>query len=371
MHTMDLFTLRNLRSRAASAENPDALPGAGGTANDGHKGAPCIWPLSAGKTYTLLDVDGPGRVRHIWMTFPPGRPTHLRNLILRMYWDGAEFPSVEAPVGDFFGVAHGRQRPFTSDYVAMQSGKGLNCWIPMPFARHARITVENDSGEDVRLFFYQVDFTLGDEFTPDTGYFHARFRRENPCPIGTDYELLSTAGRGVYLGTVLGVRSLFTEAWWGEGEMKFYVDSDTTHPTICGTGTEDYMGSAWGLVEVSTPQQGAPLVDKEAALFSLYRFHGRDPIYFQDRLRVTIQQIGYGETAKAKAFYGDDFRHWDVAGDVPGNPTSYFPRRDDYSSVAYWYQTPAVPASAEPFPDRALRSADIGGDQAAPKRDDQ
>ena len=350
--------LQNLQSRAACAENPHGQKGAGGAANNGRKGAPCVWPFHAGMTHTLLETDGPGMVRHIWITVPPGNVMHMRNLILRMYWDHSPHPSVEVPLGDFFGVAHGRQRAFTSDFVYMQSGKGLNCWIPMPFAKHARITLENDAGGEVQMLFYQVDYTLGDAITPDTGRFHAQFRRMNPCPFREDYELLSTRGRGVWLGAVIGVRTRFRDAWWGEGEVKFYIDGDTTLPTICGTGSEDYMGSAWGLETVYTPFQGAPLVDNEHGLYSLYRFHGRDPVYFQSDLRVTVQQIGHGETEKARAFYGADFQRWHPGGAPPETDCSYFERSDDWCSVAYWYQLPQA-EKFPPLPGRAARSADL------------
>ena len=364
-----IYLLKNLQSRAACAENPLGLRGAGGAANNGRKGAPCVWPFRAGATHTLLDTEGPGMVRHIWITVKPGHFLHMRNLVLRMFWDHAPHPSVEVPLGDFFGVAHGRQREFVTDFVYMQSGKGLNCWIPMPFAKHARITLENDAGEDVPMLFYQVDYTLGDEVTPDTGYFHAQFRRANPCPLGEDYELLATRGRGVWLGAVIGARALYREAWWGEGEMKFYMDGDTTHPTVCGTGTEDYMGSAWGLQEVATPFQGAPLVDRTNGLYSLYRFHGRDPVYFQDSLRVTIQQIGYGDREKAAAFYGEKFSGWHPAGGAPDTPMCYFERQDDWCSVAYWYQLP----QAEKFsalPGRVARGADLQPDDHVVERAD-
>src|SRR4051794_33701818 len=162
--------------------------------------------------------------------------------------DEQAHPSVEVPLGDFFGIAHGRQRPMQAELVTMQVGKGFNCWIPMPFRSRARITIENDASSDVDMFFYQVDFTLDDPVDADTGIFHAQFRRANPCPMGEDFTILDgVEGRGIYLGTVLGVRSLYEDAWWGEGEVKFYIDGDRDLPTICGTGTEDYMGSAWGL----------------------------------------------------------------------------------------------------------------------------
>lgn len=354
-----IYELKSLSSRAATAENPRAEVGAGGQANNGRKGAPCIWPFVKGTTHVLLDTEGPGMIRHIWCTIPPGQADHLRNVILRIYWDDQDHPSVETPLGDFFGIAHGRQRPLVTDFVSMQSGKGLNCWIPMPFRKRARITVENDSSSDVGMFFYQIDFTLGDELDDNTGYFHAQFRRSNPCPILKDYVILDgVQGRGVYLGTVLGVRSIFRDGWWGEGEVKFYLDGDSDFPTICGTGTEDYMGDAWGLQEVVTPYQGAPLVDWNNGLYSLYRFHAKDPIYFQNDIKVTVQQIGFGSEAKARAHFGEDFHRYPAAGLGPDADQCYFEISEDWSSVAYWYQSlPSVPFPS--LPEAAERTRDI------------
>lgn len=365
------YELKNLRSRSACAENPNAEPGKGGQSNNGRKGSPCITPFNKGETKVLLRQKGPGLIRHIWCTVPPGNPSHMRNLILRMYWDGQTCPSVEVPLGDFFGVPFGRQKEMVTEYVSMQAAKGFNCWIPMPFKSEALITVENDSDSDVRMFFYQIDFTLGDELDENTGYFHAQFRRSNPCPLHEDYTIVDgIKGKGVYLGTVLGVRDLYPESWWGEGEFKFYIDEDKEYPTICGTGTEDYMGSAWGLSEVVTPFQGAPLVDWENRLFSLYRFHIKDPIYFHSALKVTVQQIGFGSTEKAKQHYGAEGSYYHAAG-VQDFETCYFDRSDDYCSVAYWYQT--LPTNPFPvLPDREERSADLSFEQGKdiPKRDD-
>lgn len=361
----------SIRSYAASAENPRAERGAGGQANNGRKGSACVSPFKAGAVHTLLDAEGTGMIRHIWCTVPPGSNTAMRNVIVRMYWDGQEHPSVEAPLGDFFGVAHGRQRNMMSDYVAMQDERGFNCWIPMPFRSRARLTVENDTDEDVDMLFYQVDFTLGDRLDEEAGYFHAQFRRSNPCPLFEDYTILDgVQGSGVYLGTVVGVRSMLQEkTWFGEGEVKFFIDEDDDYPTICGTGLEDYMGSAWGLREVIAPQQGAPLVDYPNALFSLYRFHGKDPIYFRDGLKVAVQQIGYGPRASAKLAYSENAVCYPADG--PEDERCLFERSDDYSSVAYWYQT--LPSRPFPrLPDRAQRTADLLiGEEAGPVRSDR
>ncbi|WP_407271859.1 glycoside hydrolase family 172 protein [Radiobacillus sp. PE A8.2] len=354
-----LYQLKKLRSRAATAENKQAEVGAGGKANNGRKGSPCLENVKPGETHVLLDSKGPGMVRHIWCTLPPGNVQHMRNVIIRMYWDDQKQPSVEVPIGDFFGIAHGRQRNLVSDLIYMQEGKGFNCWIPMPFKKAARITIENDSDSDVPLFFYQIDFTLDDEIDEDTGYFHAQFRRANPCPIHEDFTVLDgVKGKGVYLGTVLGVRSLYTESWWGEGEFKFFIDGDTAFPTICGTGAEDYMGSAWGLEPTVTPYQGAPLVENDNGLYSIYRFHVKDPIYFQEDLKITVQQIGFGDTASAKRHYGEEFVHYRAAGTTIESDTSYFERSDDYCSTAYWYQT--LPTAPFPkFPNQVQRSDDL------------
>lgn len=367
-----IYQLKNLKSRAATAENKKAEVGAGGQSGNGRKGSPCISPLKKGTTYTLLDTKGPGMVRHFWCTLPPGNIDHMRNTIIRMYWDGQEQPSVEVPLGDFFGIAHGRQRNMISDSVGMQEGKGLNCWIPMPFKESALITIENDSDSDVDLYFYQIDFTLGDDINEDTGYFHAQFRRSNPCPMGEDFVIVDgIKGRGVYLGTILGVRSLYQEAWWGEGELKFYIDGDKDYPTICGTGIEDYMGSAWGLEEITTPYQGAPLVDNENGLYSIYRFHSKDPIYFQDDLKLTVQQIAYGSRGKAEKHFGEAFNGYRAAGPPSDNDFCYFDLSDDYCSTAYWYQTlPTTPFPA--FPNREQRTSDLLdlGEEPAVKRTD-
>ncbi|WP_066196241.1 MULTISPECIES: glycoside hydrolase family 172 protein [Gracilibacillus] len=354
-----MYKLKNLKSRAATAENKNAEAGAGGKAGGGRKGSPCISPLKQGETYTLLDTDGPGMVRHIWCTLPPGSIDHMRNVIIRMYWDHQDQASVEVPLGDFFGIAHGRQRNILSSCVTMQDGKGFNCWIPMPFQKHARITIENDATRDVDLFFYQVDFTLGDQVEEDDGYFHAQFRRANPNPLHEDYTIIDgVQGKGVYLGTVLGVRSLYRDAWWGEGELKFFLDGDGKYPTICGTGTEDYIGSAWGLEEIITPYQGVPLADENTGLYSIYRFHVTDPIYFQEDLKVTVQQIAYGSSGKAKEHFGEEYRGYRAAGPPSDNDFAYFDLSDDYCSTAYWYQSlPTAPFPA--LPSKTERSADL------------
>lgn len=311
----DLAKASNLRSRAISAENPTGARGAGGreasALGPGRKGRPCLVSLKPGSTHTLAEIQGPGCIRHVWMTFPL-EPEFLRGLVLRAYWDDRSEPSIECPVGDLFGVAHGRNVPYASLLTAMVEGRGLNTWMPMPFAKSARITVEVDTAKEMSCLFYQVDYTLGDEVDENTGRLCCSFRRENPTRVKEDFAILpQVGGCGRFLGCVVGVRTLF-ENWWGEGELKVYLDGDTDLPTICGTGTEDYILSAWGVGQHANIYQGCPLHRQD--LVSFYRWHVLDPIYFQESIRVTIQQIGWGK---------------------PG----LFERCDDWSAAAFWYQT--------------------------------
>lgn len=355
-----------VQSRSISQENPNGAKGAGGQAGNGRKGAPSLGPLRAGETVTIADVDGPGCIRHIWLTTPPGNPLHDRNLILRCYWDGQTQPSVECPLGDFFGMAHGRRRHFASALTSMPEGRGLSCYYAMPFHQHARITVENDTGEDVPLLFYQIDYTIGDLWNEDCGYFHCQFRRENPTTLRQDYVVLDgVAGRGRFLGGVIGIRTLDAH-WWGEGEFKFYLDGDTDYPTICGTGSEDYAGSAWGLGVHHTLYHGCPLYLHQHengpnrdlnALVSYYRWHILDPIYFHENIRVAVQQMGgaFVNQVRERIERGDMILPTPL---TPDQAFTLFERQDDMSSAAFWYQT----LPTQPFPifsDRALRSISL------------
>ncbi len=363
-----LYELQNIQSRSASAENPKGEKSMGGIAGGGHKGSPCVQWVKPGQVVTLLDVEGCGTVRHIWLTFPPYHPDLYRGLIIRMYWDGQEQPSVEAPVGDFFGIAHMRYRQMSTELTSFQASNGLNCFIPMPFRKSARITVENDSDRTFSVLFYQVDFTLGDKHPKEMGYFHAQFRRSNCHPFHSDYVILDgIKGRGRYLGTVLGVRSVcLPEQWWGEGEVKMYFDGES-QPTICGTGAEDYVGCAWGLSECFTPHQGCSVCDNENKIYSFYRWHTYDPICFDESIKVTIMQMGYGDTAVAKEKLGENFVSYPAAG--ADDNLCYYDRSDDYCSVAYWYQTlPTMPFP--PFPSKEERMRDIPPETETAKRND-
>lgn len=266
----------------------------------------------------LADIQGAGIIRHIWLTTPypgpgykPG-PNVLRDLVLRMYWDGEKSPSVEVPLGDFFACGHGANVPVESRVVTVAEGHGFNCWWPMPFTKSARIEVEHQGPDTSKILFYQIDYERTPR--PDTKAlrFHAQWRHENPTVRGRDYTILEASGRGHFVGTVLSIVPLEGH-WWGEGEVKFYLDGDREWPTVSGTGTEDYFGSGWGVGEFSSAYFGAPL--NRDGRVSLYRWHIEDPIRFTQDIRVTVQQIGLK------------------------SGTGFFERSDDVSSVAFWYQS--------------------------------
>ncbi len=338
--TLDsLMQCSSARSRSITAENVYGEPGRGGMAevgdtpqpevvrigqlweNNRHarelgrkwKVRPCI-TLPPGTVTTLMDVDGPGCIRHIWMTV---NAQYLRCLVLRMYWDGETAPSVEVPVGDFFCNAARYTAEIRAIPISVNPTNGMNCYFPMPFARHARITIENLlPDEAVAGFFYTINFEELDEPAGEA-CFHARFHRENPLRYGDDYVILDgVEGRGKFAGCYLAWQQN-NDGWWGEGEVKMFLDGDGEFPTICGTGTEDYFGGAWCFHKTfSSPFLGYPCggENRTGARHSLYRFHLLDPIHFQERLKVTIQAIGWRSGGR------------------------YLPLQDDISSVAYFYQ---------------------------------
>ncbi len=348
-----------LKSRAITAENQTGAVGAGGKELDGRKGLPCLWKLKKDQVYTFADIEGPGAIRHIWITVQNKGPNKMRNLILRFYWDDQDTPSVEAPLTDFFGVSHGKTAPFESAMVSMPEGKGFNSYFLMPFARRARLTVCNETGEPAGMFFYQVDYTLGDAVTTDTPYFHAQFRRVPNTTLKQDYVILDgVKGRGRYLGVNLGILDRFAGkgVWWGEGEVKMYIDGDEKWPTICGTGSEDYAGSGWGLGSFNHLYMGSPVI--KDPFVSFYRFHVKDPVYFSKDIKVTIQQLGndgHEEPADPKGPLSDMISQGYYKKEHKGGN---FERVDDVCSTAYWYQT--LPTQAFPeFPDRELRTREL------------
>jgi hypothetical protein len=283
--------------------------------------------IQPNSTLTLAEITGPGAIKQIWMT--PSPLDNTRSFILRFYWDDETDPSVECPMGDFFACGWGRYCQISSLPVCVNPRSAFNCYWPMPFHKKAKITLENRDDKPM-VIYYQINYSLGD-VPSDAGYFHAQFRRENPLKTKGIYTILDgVEGVGQYVGTYLAYGSHGT-GWWGEGEVKFYIDGDQEFPTICGTGTEDYFCGSYDFevagpdgkgryTEFSTPYSGLAQVIRPDGLydsqqrFGLYRWHITDPVRFQHDLRVTIQSLG-----------------WQSGG-------RYLQQQDDIASVAFWYQ---------------------------------
>jgi hypothetical protein len=357
--------------RTASFENPTGARGAAAQTHGGRKGAPSKL-LAAGERAVLADVEGPGRVRHVWMTFPPMPPQAMRAVWLEVFYDGAAEPSVSVPCLDFFGLPHGRPAAYASALAAAQEGRGFNAWIPMPFRRRLRVELQNGSSRRFPLY-YQIAYTLGPE-PDDAGLLHASFRRENPTELRRDFTIADgLRGPGRFLGCNVGIRVLQEEgfSWYGEGEVKVYLDGDGAYPTWCGTGLEDYVGSAWGMGVHATSLQGVPLIVQDAGagrpmpdFVSFYRWHLPDPIVFRERCRVTLQQIGAVPVPKARADLKERLeRERRVAGEGwmrLGAPQVEWmgicERQDDVCATAYLYLRDAQPV---PRLDLAAALADI------------
>lgn len=362
-------------SRAVSFENLTGARGGGGTSHGGRKGSPSR-VIAPGERVVLGDLAGPGVVRHIWMTFPPAPPERMRSLLLEVFYDHHDEPSVSVPCLDFFGMPHGRPVAHASALTAAQEGRGFNSYVPMPFDEAVRFEVVN-TGEHPVVLYYQIDYTLHAERPEGLGTLHVAFRRENPTTLRRDFVIAAgLSGPGRFLGCNIGVRVIDDCGWWGEGEVKVFRDGDTDHPTICGTGLEDYVGSAWGLGAHAAPYGGAPLVVQRPAgeangagsnpdYVGFYRWHVPDPIMFRDEMTVTIQQIGAmsfraGEEEKLAAYE----RTNPVAGagwnrDLPDHLLAWgiAERVDDFCATAFVYCTEV---QAVPRCDPALALADIG-----------
>ena len=331
-------------SRSISFESPTGARGAGGMEPSnlgvGRKGR--AWkPIAPGETVTLCDIEGPGVIRHIWMTHQR-KPGDLRRLVIRGYWDGQEHPSIECPIGDFMGFAHGKVMPYASAVHSVGERASMNIWLPMPFTKRGKLTLTNET-EETRKVYYQVDYTLGDALDEDCGRLHVLFRRENPTALTEDFELLpKRTGKGRWIGCVMGVRPL-VKGWWGEGEVKIYLDGDTEFPTICGTGSEDYVCLSYGMQQTPFPYHGCSLKEDGTGpasfgYISMYRWHIPDPVYWNEDCRVTIQQMGIASVGPEDNVYTE--------------------RQDDWSTASFWYE-PVPSAPLPPMPDVAARTADL------------
>ncbi len=346
MFLQSLSQLDQAESRSISPENFTGAKGEGGMAVTGTGEKPSRdlgrgWKVSPsvviepGQTFEVAAIEGPGTIEQIWMT-PTG---NWRFSILRVYWDEQEHPSIECPVGDFFASGWGKFSPVNSLAVCVNPGSAFNCYWPMPFRQHCRMTIEN-TADTAMVLYYQVNYALG-SVPENAAYLHAQFRRVNPLPYKDVYTILDgVSGHGRYVGTYMawGVNN---GRWWGEGEIKFYLDGDADFPTICGTGTEDYFCGSYNFEnktekryqEFSTAYAGMPQVLRPDGLyesqtrFGLYRWHLTDPVRFRANIRVTMQALGWRHDGR------------------------YLPLQDDIASTAFWYQTlPTAPFP--PLPDR-------------------
>lgn len=375
----------SLDCRSISFENPTGARGAGGTAASGRKGAPNR-RIASGEKVVLADIAGPGRVRHIWMTFMAAPPEEMRAVTLEVFYDGRAEPSVSVPCVDFFGLPHGRMVHCVTALTAVQEGRGLNAYFPMPFAKHIRIELTN-AGQRAINFYYQIDYTL-ERVAEDAGYLHVSFRRENPTVLRRDFTIAEGfRGPGRFLGCVVGVRVLPDEMiWYGEGEFKFFRDGDLEHPTYCGTGLEDYVGSAWGMGAHTAPYQGAPLIVAPPAppgapfppkpeFVGFYRWHLADPLIFAREMRATIQQIGALMVPKGAEHLVEEWGRryalagngWITGGDLANSPLHAFAiaeRVDDYAAAAFVY---AREPQSVPRLDVAAATADIARRDYEPK----
>ncbi len=297
-------------------------------------------PIAPHGTLTLAELQGPGVITHLWFTIAHEAPNYSRLLTLRIYWDGEEQPSVECPIGDFFGIGHGVDQSFISLPIRVSSeGRARNCYWPMPFRRSARITVENESGQRCQAFYYYVDWQKHPALPEDSAYFHAMYRQEHPCVMGRNYLLADLAGRGHYVGTIQSVYHV-SPGWYGEGDDFFFIDGET-EPRLRGTGTEDYFCDAWGFRQQDGPFYGTPLWEGYGTgdRSTAYRFHIPDPVPFSKSLRVEIEHKG------SQTF-------------PDGKGNGFIERDDLMSSVALWYQLephkpwPALPAGPDRLPYR-------------------
>ena len=332
----------------------------------GRKGSPSFY-LLAGERLVLAEEEGvSGIIHRIWMTLSDLTPPMLRSLRLDMFWDGSPTPSASVPVGDFFGACLGRVVPFESALVSSPEGRSFTCTIPMPFRTGMRIEMANEGNENLFMLFYEIDYTLGDAVGEDSFYFHAAWRAEVPTVRGRDFDVLPLVrGRGRFLGAFTGVAAdtaAWGRSWWGEGELKIRLDGDRDFPTLCGTGTEDLIGTGWGMGRYAHAHQGCHLCDIDRMRFGFYRWHLPDPVWFAREARVSIQQIGSCGPDSRETILGSG-KDPRCAGPATGLPLAesraawnLFERSDSWTSCAFFYLS-STDSGLAPLADVGLRLA--------------
>ncbi len=346
-------------TRWISFEHSTLERGSAGQRNKGAKGFP-FDSVRAGETKTLMDIHASGTIRRIWITVGDRSPEMLRSLRLEMTWDDATIPAVSVPLGDFFGIGLGRTVAFESGLFSNPEGRSFNCCVPMPFRRSAKVTLTNDSDKDLLHLFYDIDLTI-DEHELNDLYFHCTWRREQPNTLGEEFEILPhVKGSGRFLGCNIGVivDPRYDGAWWGEGEVKFRFGGES-EPTLCGTGTEDYIGTGWGQGQYMHRTQGCSVADSEKNQWAFYRYHLDDPVWFDGGCQASIQTIGGTSLEKVLQLQSagvpilpitidngvlGGFTRLLELDEMPDLVTAFEPtnwcnfwREDDWSATAYYY----------------------------------
>ncbi|MCL3780365.1 DUF2961 domain-containing protein [Prolixibacteraceae bacterium JC049] len=353
-----------VETRWVSAENPDGLKGKGALTNKGAKGD-AYYLIAPGEKKVIFNQQGAGMITKIWSANSAlWDPEMRRQVKIEMYWDNANKPAVSVPFSDFFGVGLGLMRKFECELFSSPEGRSHNCFIPMPYRKAAKIEIVNES-EKILMFYFKVDFLKVKSHPEDVMYFHTYWHRDMNTKLGEDFEILPNVnGRGRYLGTNIGVigNPLYQGSWFGEGEVKIFLDGDSEHPTLVGTGTEDYIGSGWGQNEFANDIQGSLVSDKKNDLYAFYRYHTVDPVYFHKNCKVTIQQMGNAHRNRLRemrkngaelkvlwSYVSKDGmnaskRYLDMENPpkieedrFPDGVSTTFYRRDDVSATAYFY----------------------------------
>ena len=350
-----------VQTRWVSPENPAGAKGQGGRENRGAKGH-AFDTIKAGKAHVLADIRGAGVIDRMWMTIEDRSPEMLRGLKLEIFWDGASTPAVAVPLGDFFAHGAGEMKPMETALLASPEGRSFVSYIPMPFRKGARIVVTNETGKDQNLIFFDINYRAMRSVPKNALYFHAWWSRDRATTIGEAFAVLPRIeGRGRFLGTSMTVLTnpAYGKTWWGEGEARIFLDGDGEHPTLVGTGVEDYIGTAWGQGAYINRFQGAPVADEPSGRWTFYRFHVPDPVLFERDIEVRVQQIGGAPKADVMRLQAegvpllpvtvdpgrrDGFAQL-LAGETPrpltdpALPTGWtnFYRSDDVAAVAYFY----------------------------------
>jgi len=351
----------NAITRWTSFENPNAVKGQGGKTNKGAKGYP-FHVMQPGDAVTLLDVKGAGIINRIWMTLDElfHKPEEMRAVRIDIYWDGCDKPAVSAPIGDFFCAPLGKIVAFENELFASPEGKSFVSYIQMPYKNGAKVVITNESTNQHHRIFYDINFTELKKQDENILYFHAHWRRENPTSLGNDFQILPEVnGKGKFIGSSIGViTDQRNRGWWGEGEVKIYLDNDGKYPSLCGSGTEDYISTGWGQGKFINRFHGSLISDDKEGLYSFYRFHIPDPVQFRKNCKVTIQQMGgvakkevkkmIAENLKIKPvcailsngkqcnFFGDENYKFDDKQFTDETWVNYY-REDDFCATAYFF----------------------------------